>query len=92
LVYELESRADRSLPNGIFWTVSGLLPKLFILLSPSSYALVFTDGSAPSGDLDTSFFDDLDLEGYVPASGRGTVSGTYSGTSDGLDVTIGFKV
>ncbi len=36
--------------------------------------------------------DDLGLEGYVPASDRGSVSGTYSGTLDGDDVTIGFKV
>ncbi|KAF5331304.1 hypothetical protein D9758_015809 [Tetrapyrgos nigripes] len=54
------------------------------------YALAFTDGTKPSGDLDTSFFDDLGLEGYVPASDRGTVTGTYSGTLSGLPVTIGF--
>ncbi|KAF9021055.1 Rhamnogalacturonase B, partial [Hymenopellis radicata] len=55
------------------------------------YALAVTTGSAPSGDLDTSFMADLGLEGYVPASDRGSVSGTYSGTLDGEDVTIGFK-
>lgn len=36
--------------------------------------------------------DNLGLQGYVPASGRGTVTGTYSGTLSGLAVTIGFKV
>ncbi|KAK1236237.1 hypothetical protein PQX77_000525 [Marasmius sp. AFHP31] len=55
------------------------------------YALAITSGSAPSGNLDTSFMDSLGLQGYVPASGRGTASGTYSGTASGLAVTIGFK-
>ncbi|KAF9454776.1 polysaccharide lyase family 4 protein [Macrolepiota fuliginosa MF-IS2] len=55
------------------------------------YAIAITTGSAPSGSLDTSFMDSLGLQGYVSASGRGTVSGSYSGTSSGLPVTIGFK-
>lgn len=36
--------------------------------------------------------DSLGLQGYVAASGRGTVSGSYSGTLSGPAVTIGFKV
>ena len=56
------------------------------------YALAVTTGGTPSGDLDTSFFDSLGLQGYVPASGRGTVRGSYSGTLSGLPITIGFKV
>jgi len=55
------------------------------------YALAITTGSAPSASLDTSFMDSLGLQGYVPASGRGTVSGSYSGTLSGPAVTIGFK-
>ncbi|KAG6918336.1 hypothetical protein DXG01_015195 [Tephrocybe rancida] len=55
------------------------------------YALAITTGSAPSASLDTSFMDSLGLQGYVPASGRGTVSGSYSGTLSGVAVTIGFK-
>ncbi|KAF9013429.1 polysaccharide lyase family 4 protein [Cyathus striatus] len=55
------------------------------------YALAITSGSAPSASLDTSFMDNLGLQGYVPASGRGTVSGSYSGTLSGVGVTIGFK-
>ncbi|CAA7261388.1 unnamed protein product [Cyclocybe aegerita] len=55
------------------------------------YAIAVTTGSAPSASLDTIFMDNLGLQGYVPASGRGTVSGTYSGTFSGLPVTIGFK-
>ncbi|KAG7088231.1 hypothetical protein E1B28_012248 [Marasmius oreades] len=55
------------------------------------YALAITTGGAPSANLDTSFMDSLGLQGYVPASGRGTASGTYSGTLAGIPVTIGFK-
>ncbi|KAF9468615.1 polysaccharide lyase family 4 protein [Collybia nuda] len=55
------------------------------------YALVITSGSAPSASLDTSFMDSLGLQGYTGASGRGTVSGSYSGTLSGPAVTIGFK-
>ncbi|KAG6841704.1 hypothetical protein C0991_007976 [Blastosporella zonata] len=55
------------------------------------YALAFTTGAAPSATLDTSFMDSLGLQGYVPASGRGTVSGSYSGILSGTAVTIGFK-
>lgn len=36
--------------------------------------------------------DNLGLTGYVASSGRGTVSGSYSGTLSGPAVTIGFKV
>ncbi|TFK73605.1 polysaccharide lyase family 4 protein [Pluteus cervinus] len=55
------------------------------------YALAITTGSAPSASLDTSFMDNLGLQGYVPTSGRGSVNGTYSGTLSGVPVTIGFK-
>ncbi|KAI5896691.1 polysaccharide lyase family 4 protein [Schizophyllum commune H4-8] len=56
------------------------------------YAMAITSGDAPSADIDLSFIEDLGLKGYVASSDRGSVSGTYSGTADGLDVTIGFKV
>ncbi|KAH8104842.1 polysaccharide lyase family 4 protein [Cristinia sonorae] len=55
------------------------------------YALAITNGATPSANLDTSFFDNLGLQGYVPASGRGTVRGTYTGTLSGLPVTVVFK-
>ncbi|VDC05272.1 unnamed protein product [Peniophora sp. CBMAI 1063] len=54
------------------------------------YAMVFTTGSTPSGTLDTSFMDSLGLKGYVAASGRGKVSGSYSGVLSGPAVTVGF--
>ncbi|PSR71960.1 hypothetical protein PHLCEN_2v12170 [Hermanssonia centrifuga] len=50
------------------------------------YALAITSGATPSANLDISFFSTLNLQGYVPASGRGTVKGTYSGTLSGLVV------
>ncbi|KAJ7935501.1 polysaccharide lyase family 4 protein [Mycena leptocephala] len=55
------------------------------------YAMVVTTGAAPSATLNTTFMDSLGLQGYVAASGRGTVTGTYSGTLSGPAVTIGFK-
>lgn len=53
--------------------------------------MVVTTGSAPSASLDTSFMDNLGLQGYVPASQRGVVSGSFSGTLSDQPVTIGFK-
>ncbi|EAU85914.2 rhamnogalacturonase B [Coprinopsis cinerea okayama7 len=55
------------------------------------YALVITNGQAPSPDLDVSFFEDLNLQGYVRASQRGTVTGSFSGVLPGQPVVIGFK-
>jgi rhamnogalacturonan endolyase len=40
----------------------------------NGYTLVFTNGSAP-GAVDTSFFADMGLVGYIAPAGRGTVSG-----------------
>ncbi|KAF8752342.1 Rhamnogalacturonan lyase B, N-terminal [Rhizoctonia solani] len=53
------------------------------------YAMVFTSGIAPSASLDTSFFSNLGLTGYVAASGRGTVKGTISGVASGFTVMVG---
>ncbi|KAF6786159.1 rhamnogalacturonase b [Colletotrichum sojae] len=61
-------------------------PWRFGLLGP--YAMRFTTGSQPSADLDTSFFDSLSIEGYVPDSGRGSVSGTASGVSSGFETVV----
>ncbi|KAH6912806.1 Rhamnogalacturonase B, N-terminal-domain-containing protein [Coprinopsis sp. MPI-PUGE-AT-0042] len=55
------------------------------------YALAITNGETPSGNLDVSFFESLNLQGYVRASQRGTVTGSYSGTLSGQPVVIGFK-
>lgn len=49
------------------------------------YGLVFTTGGTASSSLDFSFFSTLSVTGFVPASGRGFVSGTVSGVnSDGV--------
>ncbi|CAE6468330.1 unnamed protein product [Rhizoctonia solani] len=53
------------------------------------YAMVFTSGTAPSASLDTSFFANLGLKGYVAASGRGTVKGTVSGVPSGFTAVVG---
>jgi rhamnogalacturonan endolyase len=37
--------------------------------------MVVTTGAAPSATLNTTFMDSLGLQGYVAASGRGTVTG-----------------
>ncbi|VDC05294.1 unnamed protein product [Peniophora sp. CBMAI 1063] len=54
------------------------------------YAMVFTTGSTPPGTLDTSFMETLGLQGFVAASGRGKVTGSYSGVLSGPAVTIAF--
>ncbi|GIZ37924.1 hypothetical protein CKM354_000135300 [Cercospora kikuchii] len=47
------------------------------------YALTFTGSQIPKlEDFDFSFFADLDIEGYVPESGRGYVAGAVSGIPD----------
>ncbi|CAE6488804.1 unnamed protein product [Rhizoctonia solani] len=53
------------------------------------YAMVFTSGNAPSASLDTSFFANLGIKGYVAASGRGTVKGTVSGVPSGFTAVVG---
>ncbi|KAB5591555.1 Rhamnogalacturonate lyase [Ceratobasidium theobromae] len=55
------------------------------------YALVFTPGAAPSENLDTAFYADLGLKGYLAASGRGTVSGSVSGVPSGFKAVVGLK-
>ncbi|KAL4911102.1 hypothetical protein BDW74DRAFT_172552 [Aspergillus multicolor] len=53
------------------------------------YILSFSGSGIPSwDDFDVSFFDDLDLDGYVGSSGRGVVEGTISGTSSSLPAVV----
>ncbi|KAH7063647.1 putative rhamnogalacturonate lyase A [Macrophomina phaseolina] len=53
------------------------------------YALTWSRSGVPSlSGLDFSFMADLDLEGYVADSGRGTVSGTASGVSSDYEVVV----
>jgi rhamnogalacturonan endolyase len=56
----------------------------------NSYTLMFTNGSVPSAP-DTSWFSLMGLDGYVPASGRGTVAGVgLNGMVAGFSYTVGF--
>lgn len=45
------------------------------------YALAFTRSGIPAGgdQMDTTFFKDLGITGYVAPSARGTVTGTATG-------------
>ncbi|KAI8172299.1 Rhamnogalacturonate lyase A [Colletotrichum sp. SAR 10_65] len=64
-------------------------PWRFGLLGP--YAMRFTEirtGAQPSADLDTSFFDALKIDGYVPDSGRGSVSGTATGVPGNFETVV----
>lgn len=54
------------------------------------YALVFTTGEPPTLPLDFSWMGSLNLTGWVPASGRGAVSGTATGIPAGFQGVVGF--
>ncbi|MCP9320618.1 hypothetical protein KBX73_12700 [Acetobacter persici] len=57
----------------------------------NSYTLVFTDGNAP-GLVETSWFSRMNLKGYVPSSGRGSVAGRISqGLVPEFHYTVGFS-
>jgi len=51
------------------------------------YALQFTNGQQPTPP-DYAFIGKLNLKGYVPASGRGAVTGTVSGMREGGKATV----
>ncbi|KAK3364560.1 rhamnogalacturonase B [Lasiosphaeria hispida] len=61
-------------------------PWRYGLMGP--YAMRFTTGPKPSANLDTSFFETLSIQGYVPASKRGSVSGTATGVADGFQAVL----
>ncbi len=52
------------------------------------YAIAFTDGGAPA-PIDYSFMDAMNLQGWVPASGRGSLTGVASGITNGDRITVG---
>ncbi|KAI1809517.1 polysaccharide lyase family 4 protein [Poronia punctata] len=53
------------------------------------YVMVFSRSGVPKlAEADLSFFSELDVEGYVPASSRGTVSGTASGVSGDFQTVV----
>ena len=56
----------------------------------NSYTLAFTDGSAPAA-VDTSWFSDMGLLGYVgPASRGGVYVPSIAGRTGNFDYTVGF--
>ncbi|KAF5393036.1 hypothetical protein D9757_001197 [Collybiopsis confluens] len=57
------------------------------------YALWFTTGAAPSGAIDTTFWDGLAVSGWVTQSGRGRVTGTATGIASTFSTlqSIGFS-
>ncbi|KAF2738273.1 Rhamnogalacturonase B [Polyplosphaeria fusca] len=53
------------------------------------YAMAFTAaGATPSGNLDTSFFSTLSIQGYVADSGRGSVTGSASGVPSQFESVV----
>lgn len=56
------------------------------------YALVFTTGAPPALPVDYSWIESagLDLTGWVPASGRGAVTGVAYGVPAGFPAVVGF--
>ena len=57
----------------------------------NTYALVFTDGSEPAS-IDTSWYSDLGLTGWVSPDGRGTVTGSVSSAlNSGYTYRVGFS-
>jgi rhamnogalacturonan endolyase len=43
------------------------------------YSMYFSRSGTPSTNIDTSFFANLGIQGYVPANARGRVTGRASG-------------
>ncbi|KAJ3042524.1 hypothetical protein HDV00_007058 [Rhizophlyctis rosea] len=72
----------------VYWNSGHLRtePWRFGLHGP--YALVFNNGSKPSANLDTSFFSQLSIDGYIPQSDRGRVSGTATGVPSGFETVV----
>ncbi|KAG3111662.1 hypothetical protein PI124_g3330 [Phytophthora idaei] len=59
------------------------------------YALIFNDGKQPAvSDVDFAFFQDLNLTGFVPETGRGSWTGTITdknGVLSNSSVVVGFS-
>ncbi|KAJ8701387.1 hypothetical protein PTI98_000179 [Pleurotus ostreatus] len=57
------------------------------------YALWFTTGGAPSGSINTQFWEGLSINGLVPLSGRGRITGKATGFPSGFSslMSIGWS-
>lgn len=47
--------------------------------------MYFSRSGTPNTDIDTSFFGDINIKGYVGESDRGTVTGTASGADSSIN-------
>ncbi|KAL5045963.1 Rhamnogalacturonate lyase A [Aspergillus fruticulosus] len=52
------------------------------------YSMYFSRSGTPGTNIDTSFFANLGIQGYVAASGRGTVTGKASGADSSMDWVV----
>ncbi|KAE8152167.1 putative rhamnogalacturonate lyase A [Aspergillus avenaceus] len=52
------------------------------------YSMYFSRSGTPGTDVDTSFFANLDIKGYVASGDRGTVKGTASGADSSFDWVV----
>ncbi|KAI9372757.1 Rhamnogalacturonate lyase A [Aspergillus egyptiacus] len=52
------------------------------------YSMYFSRSGTPSTNIDTSFFANLDIKGYIPANQRGTVYGKASGADSEMQWVI----
>jgi rhamnogalacturonan endolyase len=50
--------------------------------------MYFSRSGTPGTNIDTSFFANLGIKGYVAASGRGTVTGKASGADSSMDWVV----
>ena len=58
----------------------------------NAYTFVATSGGTPSTSIDTSWFGNMSLSGYLAASGRGKVAGVgLSGRDTAYTYTVGFS-
>jgi rhamnogalacturonan endolyase len=53
-----------------------------------TFICLLRTGAKPSQTLDTSFFGSLSIQGYVPASGRGSVSGSATGVPSNFETVL----
>jgi len=66
-----------------------VLPLIYQHLTGQGMRLIlFSTGEKPNATLDTSFFETLSIQGYVPASKRGTVSGFVSGVPSNFQAVV----
>ena len=56
------------------------------------YLMYFSRSGTPATNIDTSFFANLGIKGYVATSGRGYVSGTASGANSALKWVVHWLV